>query len=287
MENLSWGILIKIFAMKPENYLTAGLLDIVFEGRNKNYGAYDLRVNYQNRLFKAISFTVALAALLVCLSVWAKKNKDSDKVFQIKEVKYGGVKTEIFLPPPPPPPPPTKATAAEINRIKFTKPVITTEDVTEVIEEITNETAISTETVKTDVIKQIVAAPIKEIESGIIEMPALQQDETEKVLFSVEEEAEFPGGMTAWKKFLLKNLNAELPVENGAVSGQYTIIVKFIVSKEGLISEVKAENDPGFGMAAEAERVIRSGPRWLPAFHHDRNVNAYKRQPITFVVQEQ
>ena len=272
--------------MKPENYLRTGLLDIVFDGRNKSYGAYELRVNYENRLFKAIAFTIALAGLLICLTVWAKKADRSEEVLKIKEVKYGNVQ-EAFLPPPPPlPPPPAIASAPEVNRIKFTKPVITIEEVTEVLEEITEETAIATETVKTDFIKKVVAAPVKEVESGIIEMPPAKMDDTDKVFFNVHEDAKFPGGLDTWRKFLQKNLNVNLPVDNGAAAGQYTVVVKFIVSKDGTISNVEAENNPGYGMAEEAVRVIRSGPKWLPAFHHDRNVNAYRRQPITFVVQE-
>ena len=64
------------------------------------------------------------------------------------------------------------------------------------------------------------------------------------------------------------------------------MIVKFIVSKDGSISDVQAESKHGYGMEEEAVKVIRKGPKWTPALQNGRNVNAYRRQPITFVVSE-
>jgi protein TonB len=70
-------------------------------------------------------------------------------------------------------------------------------------------------------------------------------------------------------------------------SGTYQVIVKFIVSKDGSISDVQAETKHGFGMEDEAVKIIKRGPKWTPALQNGRNVNAYRRQPITFVVEEQ
>ncbi len=64
------------------------------------------------------------------------------------------------------------------------------------------------------------------------------------------------------------------------------MIVRFIVSKDGSISDVQAETKFGHGMEEEAIRAIKKGPRWTPAIQNGRNVNAYRRQPITFVVAE-
>ena len=59
------------------------------------------------------------------------------------------------------------------------------------------------------------------------------------------------------------------------------------MSKDGTISDVQAESKHGFGMEAEAVKIIKRGPKWSPALQNGRNVNAYRRQPITFVVEEQ
>ena len=76
-------------------------------------------------------------------------------------------------------------------------------------------------------------------------------------------------------------------MDNGAPPGTYQVIVKFIVSKDGSISEVNAESKHGFGMEEEAVKIIKRGPKWTPALQNGRNVNAYRRQPITFIVEEQ
>ena len=103
----------------------------------------------------------------------------------------------------------------------------------------------------------------------------------------VEVEAGFNGGDFSWKAYLMKNLNADIPIQHGAPEGVYTVIVRFIVSKDGSVTEVKAETHLGFGMEEEAVRVIQKGPKWTPAIQNGKFVNAYRRQPITFIVNEQ
>jgi antitoxin component YwqK of YwqJK toxin-antitoxin module len=102
-----------------------------------------------------------------------------------------------------------------------------------------------------------------------------------------EVEASFPGGAKEFRKFLEQNLNANTPVDNGAPAGIYTVIVKFVVGKDGSISDITAETNHGFGMEKEVIRMIRLSPKWEPAMQHGRKVNAYRRQPVTFVVEEE
>jgi hypothetical protein len=107
-----------------------------------------------------------------------------------------------------------------------------------------------------------------------------------KTFNKVEVEAEFQGGHKGWVSYLQKNLNANVPVNNSAPIGQYMVIVRFIVSKTGKISDVVAETDLGYGMEEEVIRIIKKGPDWLPAEQGGKKVNAYRRQPISFVVTE-
>jgi hypothetical protein len=108
-----------------------------------------------------------------------------------------------------------------------------------------------------------------------------------KIFTVVQIPAEFPGGLPAWAKYLERNLNRDLPVDKGAPPGKYNVIVSFIVDKNGGISEVNAENDPGYGTAEEAVRVIKTGPAWKPASQNGRNVIYRHRQGITFMVSEE
>ena len=109
---------------------------------------------------------------------------------------------------------------------------------------------------------------------------------TDKIFSSVQIPSTFPGGSAEWVKFLSTTLNRDLPVENGAPAGRYAVTVSFVVSRDGSLSDVKAENDPGYGTAAEAVRVIRKGPNWIPASQNGRNVIYRHRQAIVFQVTE-
>jgi hypothetical protein len=105
------------------------------------------------------------------------------------------------------------------------------------------------------------------------------------VYTKVDKEAEFPGGFIAWRDYLINNLHAFVPVDNLAPVGSYQVIVRFIVDKDGSLSNVSAETHFGYGMEAEAVRVIKNGPKWKPGSQNGRLVNSYRRQPITFEVQ--
>lgn len=104
-----------------------------------------------------------------------------------------------------------------------------------------------------------------------------------KVFQKVENEASFPGGSAAWRRFLERNLNANTPVDHNAPSGSYTVVVQFVVNTEGEISDIKALTSHGYGMEEEAVSVIKKTPKWIPAEQNSHKVNSYKVQPITFV----
>ena len=117
---------------------------------------------------------------------------------------------------------------------------------------------------------------------------SLPVTDTEAAIFeAVEQEAYFPGGETGWRKFLELNLNPLVPVEKGAPPGTYTIFIQFVVSKDGTISAIKPLTKHGYGMEAEVMRIIRKSPSWVPAVQHGRNVNAYRKQPVTFQITEE
>ncbi|RYF88735.1 MAG: energy transducer TonB [Chitinophagaceae bacterium] len=276
--------------MEANKILNADLLDIIFDGKNKQYGAYDLRKTYASRLKKALAATFIALTVIVLGSVLANKVADSGKEeIEVIDTQMAEIKKEEPVVVPPPPPPPVKPPPPpEINQVKFTPPkVVKDEEVKpeEKIEEIKEDAAISTKTVETENKVQIVQAPVEDKGTQVAEVPV--EDDEGKVFNKVEIEAGFPGGTGAWTKYLRNNLNPNTPVDNGASEGTYTVVVRFIVSKDGSISDVVAETKHGYGMEAEAIKIIKKGPKWTPAQQNGRYVNAYRRQPITFVVQEQ
>lgn len=107
-----------------------------------------------------------------------------------------------------------------------------------------------------------------------------------KIIKEPEEPAHFPGGKETWSKYLYRNLNNELPRKAGAPPGNYTVQLSFLVATNGVISNLRAENNPGFGTAEEAVRVIRYGPKWVPAKQGGEAVLSQVKQTIRFVVKE-
>ncbi len=101
-----------------------------------------------------------------------------------------------------------------------------------------------------------------------------------------EKPAEFPGGIRGWQLYLQRNLNRDLAARNGAPHGKYTVFVTFIINKDGRVTDVAAENDPGYGTKEEAERVIRNGPNWEPAIQLNKHLIFRQKQGITFVISD-
>ena len=275
--------------MDINKILGADILDIIFEGKNKTYGAYELRKTYNKRLTKALLMTAAVALLVFLGSVFANiMGKNKKEAFDVKDTEMAEIKKNDTPPPPPPPPPPKPPPPPEVNQVKFTPPkIVKDEEVKpdEKIEEIKDDQKISTKTVESENKEQVVQAPVDTKGTEVVEVK--KEDDENKIFNKVEVEAAFPGGDAAWRNYLQKNLNADVPVENGAGEGTYTVIVKFVVSRDGSLSDVSCESDPGHGMCAEAMRVIKKTRNWTPAIQNGRNVNAYRRQPITFQVEGQ
>ncbi len=273
--------------MEANKILNADVLDIIFDGKNKSYGAYQLRKTYNKTLTKALIITGSVLLLIFISTVFANIiNKNSSKKdFTVIDTQMAEVKKEEALPPPPPPPP-KPPPPPEINQVKFTPPkIVKDEEVKpdEKIEEIKEDQVISTKTVESDNKVQIVQAPVEDKGTQVVEVKVA--DDENKIFTKVEVEAAFPGGEAAWRNYLQKNLDANTPLDNGASEGKYTVTVKFVVSRDGSLSDVTCENDPGFGMCQEAVRVIKKTKNWTPALQNGRNVNAYRRQPITFLVE--
>jgi periplasmic protein TonB len=269
--------------MEANKILSADILDLVFEGRNKDYGAYQLRKTYNKRILKALIITASVALLALLGSFLASKLDTGPKKIDIKEVTIQDIKQDEEKPEPPPPPPPKPPDPPKIEMAKFTPPKIVKDE--EVQEPPPEQKDL--EKAKIDVQTQEgvkdegIVTPV-DLDQGkqIIE----EKKDDNQIFEKVEVEAKFQGGDAGWKKYLERNLNANAPVDNGAPEGTYTVYVQFVVSKDGSISDVKALTNHGYGMEAEAIRVIKKGPNWTPAIQNGRSVNAYRKQPITFQV---
>lgn len=100
-------------------------------------------------------------------------------------------------------------------------------------------------------------------------------------------EAKFPGGPQGWFKFLQKNIHMDVPAQHGAPVGKYTVVLSFLVDTTGKISDVRVENDPGYGTAQDVLKAFKHSPNWIPAMKDGKPVIYRQKQNITYQVTEQ
>lgn len=266
------------------------ILEILFANKNKEYGAYELRVMYNKRMKYALSFMFLLCLLFTVGSILANANDKS------KKLAYVGPEITLTTVEEKPPVEEIKPPEQKIEEPQTAQEVLTPPRIVE--DKLVNDEEVMLavddyESVKIGLEKVegredigIVEPPV-ETTTGLTKGLQSNTDMLENRFTSVQIAAEFPGGIKEWQRFLERNLNSELPTENGAPVGVYTVIVTFIVDVDGKVSDVQAESDPGYGTKDEAMRVIRKGPNWKPANQNGRAVKYRHRQAITFKVSEQ
>ena len=269
--------------MEVNKILTADILDIIFEGRNKEYGAYELRKTYNKRLTIAIGGMVALLILLFLGYFLANTISNNEKTeMVVQDVQLEDLQEEK-KPEPPPPPPPKPPEPPKVEMAKFTPPKIVKDE--EVKEEEKPPEIEKLEEVKIGTTNQegvkdegIVAPPVDD-GKGVVEAPKKDDEDWDKTFTKVEIESEFPGGMSAWARYLNRNLRYPQDAIDNEVQG--TVIVQFIVDKEGNVSDVEAVSGAN-ELRDEAVRVIKKSGKWTPAVQNGRQVKSYKKQPIVF-----
>jgi protein TonB len=271
--------------MEINKILSADILDIIFEGRNKSYGAYDLRKTYNNRLRTAMFVMGGLVLALVAgylISNYQGKGKQVAQVVQ--DVQLEDIKEEKKNEPPPPPPP--KVEPPKVEMAKFTPPKIVKDE--EVKEEEKPPEVEKLEDTKIGTVNQEGAkddnmtAPPSD-NKGVVEAPKDNTD-YDKTFTKVEIESEYPGGIAAWYRYLQKNLVYPDEAVSAEVQGQ--VVVRFIVDKEGQVSDVEAVSGPNELRDAAVAVIKRSG-KWNPAVQNGRKVKSYKSQPVNFKLEAQ
>jgi protein TonB len=274
--------------MEANKILSSDILDILFEDRNKEYGAYELRKTYNKRILRAllIMFSVALLAFLgsiVASSINKGNNKPKIREVTLQDIKQDEEKKVI-----PPPPPPPKQEPPKVEMKQFTPPkIVKDEEVQKPPPEQQELKEAKIDVVNQEGIKDLNIATPSQIDEGKQVIEVKKDDDENKIFEKVEIEAQFPGGDAGWKRYLERSLSSFNPADNGAPAGTYTTYVQFVVDKDGNISDVKALTNYGYGMEDEAIKVIKKGPAWTPAIQNGRKVKAYRKQPITFVVQDE
>ncbi len=277
--------------MEANKILQADLLDLLFEDRNKDYGAYELRRKYNKRITLALVITagIGLAIVLASFLSSALASKKDDTV-EVRDVVVQNIQEEAPPPPPPPPPPPKAPPPPQLETAKFTPPVIKKDEEVrqeeippiEKLEEV-QVAEKSQEGAKDEGLLN--APPVVDKGTQVVETKPVEDEN--KVFEKVEIEASV--NVAQWRRHLESQLQRyiEDAASSGMNPGTYTVNVRFLVEKDGSITDVRALNDPGSGLAQGAVEVVKRGPKWSPGEQNGRKVRSYHTQPITFVIQEQ
>ncbi|MFV5693815.1 energy transducer TonB [Flavobacterium sp. LB3P122] len=254
-------------------------LDIVFEGRNKAYGAYELRKSNNKTMVKAlvlgaIVFALAVSAPLI-MSLIPNTSDDSEVLdTKITTVKLPPKKEEVKknLPPPPPPPP-------KVDQVKFVKPVVAkadevTEEPPKIVE--IKDKKLGAETIKGDPDAELSVEPVGNGPSAVI-----AEDNQIYNTAGIEVKPDFPGGMEKFYAYVGKNY--QTPEEEGLKGKVY---VTFVVEKDGSLTDIKVIRDIGYGTGKEAIRVLNKCPRWKPGEQNGKPVRVLYSLPITIQTAE-
>ena len=250
-------------------------IDMVFEGRNKAYGAYVLRKENPKMTLVALLIGASVFAALLALPMldFGSDNEDVEETVTMVDMANIPPPVEEVKPllrPPPPPPP-----APKIDEVKFVKPKVVEKE--KVVEEI--------KTIEELKDKNVGAKDIKGRDDGkiVIDMPSGEGDKDVKIVEdntvynAVEVRPDFPGGIQKFYDFVGKNYRA--PEED--IKGK--IFVQFVVEKDGSLTDIKVVRDLGYGTGAEAIRVLKKSPKWKPGIQNGRAVRVLYSLPISIV----
>lgn len=277
--------------MSKIDLISSDWVDLVFEGRNKAYGAYRLRKSTTKRnILAMVAVVILLIVAFIILTVKNFVDEQRAKVAMTQvveltnykqpekkaEVKQKKVEVE-----------PERVVERVKSSIKFTAPVIKKDEEVKPDEELktqdelmSTKTAIGTFDVKgnDDANGEILKA--KEV---IAEPEPPKHEEENKVFDIVEQQPLFPGGPAALMKYLSENTKYPVVAQENGVQGRVT--VQFVVEKDGSISDVHVLRGVDPSLDKEAVRVVKSMPRWTPGKQNGITVRVNYRVPVLFRLQ--
>ena len=252
--------------------------DLVFENKNKAYGAYEIRKKYNKNLTTGLSIAIGI---LVLVLLWPF----IEKLFEKKEVVVADdtltTVNKLAAPPPldkPPPPPPEVKIPPPPKTIEFVPPVLK-KNVVEVKEipkmDSVKLTPVSNTTNNApSVAPPTVAAPPP---------PVAPPPETIVDFVNVGQKPEFPGGEDAFNKYVANHVKYPELAKQASIQGR--VYVTFTIASDGHIKDVKLAKGIGGGCDEEAIRVISGMPQWKPGKQNGQAVQVRYTVPIKFTLQ--
>jgi periplasmic protein TonB len=276
---------IKYASMTNNQILKANFLDILFENRNKDYGAYSLRKGYNIRMLKALIAGVAVLLLFVFISTRANRKVRMKPVLKVNDgivIRTIEMPKEKIKEPVKPKEAVKQKTIQKIASVNYSTPPKITKD-KEVkngmvaIKDLENK-EISTLTIKGKPAEQIVIINKPDKETIII-TPS-NTGPSQPAFVAEERDPQFPGGYDALKQFLARYLHTPDDLESGE---RKVVKIKFKVDKNGSVNTFEIITSAGSDLDNEVVRVFKKMPRWEPAIQNGINVSVNYMLPVTFI----
>lgn len=271
----------KTFTMNAEKILTANILDIIFEKRNKAYGAYELRSHYGHRMYKAIGIIFISMALLCMFLVLYKNNPDVLTTISFEEPVYTSIVQEELKSPEIPAVPSIKQPAA--TPAVFTPTIVS------------NSAAASSGRIVFDDHAQ----PITGIGDGPVpdpfnppadpgdaqplagppasKEPSKPVIDKETPMKNPDIMPSFPGGEQALRRYLEKNISRDLSPDE-----EVTVKVRFVVGYDGKLKSFQLVEDGGAAFNEEVMSVLKKMPDWIPGKSNGESVSVIYMIPVKF-----
>jgi protein TonB len=274
--------------MENTNYNNATWDDIIFEGRNKAYGAYQLRKVIEKNKLRGILISVGLFLFIVFASQFnifsflTSNKKEKEISLEMTDVQLPPPPPPpVEAPPPPPPPPPVRPTIKFVEMIAKEDEKVAEEEPITKVEEI-KETQVATVTQEGDANAKAIIE--EKPGNGPVAAPAPEAPKEPEIFDRAEVMPSYPGGVPELMKFLQKNIRyPSLARENG-LEGR--VIVKFYIDRDGTVRDpVVLKDNVGGGCGDEAIRVVKSMPKWSPGSQRGKPVKVYYTLPVTFKLQ--
>lgn len=264
--------------------------DIVFQGRNKVYGAYQLRRGTSKRNIVSMVFVAAVAAVAYLgLAAYNSYQEAQKAKFEaemeaslLEAKKEAKVEKKTVTP--------KVEQVQKVEKVKssiaFTPPVIKKDSEVKPEEEMKTQdelketkTAIGAFDVKGN--DEAGGTVLKAVEEIAAPEPPKHEEEQNKIFEVVEQQPQFPGGsVNGW---LADHIKYPVVAAENGISGR--VVVQFVVERDGSVSQVRVVRGVDPSLDKEAQRVISSMPKWIPGKQNGQAVRSRFTVPVTFRLQ--
>lgn len=271
-------------------------VDMVFAGKNKEYGAYQLRKGTSGRNIKALLILVIAAALVGGFLAWkvieqkqAEEQQAYMEAMELAKLQQQAKKEEKKKEPVKPKIEPKKEIPVARETQKFTAPVIKKDELVKEenqvkqMDKLDDKVAVGAEDKEGVKDRTVEALRSEIVVAAPPPPPAPKPEVATKVFDVVEEMPSFPGGNGALMSYLNSNVKYPVVAQENGVQGR--VIISFVVERDGSISDVKVARSVDPSLDREAQRVVKSMPRWTPGKQNGQTVRVKYTVPVVFRLQ--